>query len=54
MASCELKEYDINEIQIENGKVQDCKGCSYKMCLHYGKQIVAFMVDLWLKIYYLL
>ncbi|KRU24173.1 NADPH-dependent FMN reductase [Clostridium sporogenes] len=42
MASCELKEYDINEIQIENGKVQDCKGCSYKMCLHYGKQNSCF------------
>ncbi|NFA61688.1 NAD(P)H-dependent oxidoreductase [Clostridium sporogenes] len=42
MASCKLKEYDINEIQIENGKVQECKGCSYKTCLHYGKQNSCF------------
>ncbi len=42
MASCNLEEYDINEIQIENGKVQECKGCSYKTCLHYGKQNSCF------------
>lgn len=42
MVSCELKGYDINEIQIENGKVLECKGCSYKTCLHYGKQNSCF------------
>ncbi|MGB4438279.1 MAG: NAD(P)H-dependent oxidoreductase [Sedimentibacter sp.] len=32
-----LKEYDINEIHIENGSVRDCKGCSYKACKHYSQ-----------------
>lgn len=32
----------INEVQIDNGSVQDCKGCSYKLCLHYGKQNSCF------------
>lgn len=38
MTSKHLKDFVINEIQIDNGKILDCKGCSYKLCLHYGKQ----------------
>jgi multimeric flavodoxin WrbA len=49
MISKHLKEFDIKEIQIDNGKVLDCKGCSYKLCLHYGKHNSCFyggvMVD---------
>jgi multimeric flavodoxin WrbA len=32
----------INEIHIENGVIMDCKGCSYKLCVHYGKQNSCF------------
>lgn len=42
MVSNNLSNYCINEIQIENGKVVDCKGCYYKLCLHYGKQNSCF------------
>lgn len=36
MVSKHLNNFIIKEIHIENGKIQDCKGCSYKLCLHYG------------------
>lgn len=42
MISKHLKGLNIKEIQIENGKVQDCKGCSYKLCVHYSKQNSCF------------
>ncbi|GAA0746027.1 flavodoxin family protein [Clostridium oceanicum] len=42
MTSLNLKGFNIKEIQIENGDVKDCKGCSYKMCMHYGKQNSCF------------
>lgn len=42
MTSKHLSEYDIKELQIENGDVLDCKGCSYKLCTHYGKQNKCF------------
>lgn len=42
MVSSNLLDYSINEIQIENGKVLDCKGCYYNLCLHYGKQNSCF------------
>lgn len=42
MVSKHLKCCHINELQIENGQIQDCKGCSYKLCLHYGKQNSCF------------
>lgn len=32
----------ITKIQIENGAIHDCKGCSYKLCMHYGKQNSCF------------
>lgn len=37
-----LKNVDIQELQIENGNIVDCKGCHYKLCLHYGKQNSCF------------
>lgn len=44
-----LIDYNINEIHIENGSVNDCKACSYKDCKHYSKRNNCFyggiMVD---------
>lgn len=37
-----LNSPNIFELQIENGKVQDCKGCSFTLCQHYGKQNSCF------------
>lgn len=37
-----LSDYAINEINIENGTVKDCIGCSYKVCKHYGQQTSCF------------
>ncbi|QCX32549.1 NAD(P)H-dependent oxidoreductase [Caloramator sp. E03] len=37
-----LKGYDIKEIHVENGTIQDCKGCSFKTCIHYSKQSSCF------------
>lgn len=37
-----LKKISIEELQIENGKILDCKGCHYRLCLHYGKQNSCF------------
>jgi multimeric flavodoxin WrbA len=49
MVSKNLNNFIIKEIHIENGKILDCKGCSYKLCLHYGKRnrcfYGGFMVD---------
>lgn len=33
---------NIKEILIENGSIQDCKGCGYKVCTHYGKDNKCF------------
>lgn len=32
----------IEELHVENGTVMDCKGCSFKTCLHYSKQTSCF------------
>lgn len=42
MVASNLKEFNINEILIENGKILDCKGCSYKLCKHYAKKNTCF------------
>ena len=42
MTSKHLTQYDIKELQIENGEVLDCNGCSYKLCTHYGNQNKCF------------
>ena len=33
---------DIEDISIRNGQVQDCRGCKYERCLHYGEQASCF------------
>ncbi|MFZ5352186.1 MAG: NAD(P)H-dependent oxidoreductase [Bacillota bacterium] len=33
---------DITELHVENGKVLDCKGCSFKTCIHFSKQSSCF------------
>lgn len=38
MVSNHIKDIPIKEIKIENGKILDCLGCPYKLCLHYGKK----------------
>ena len=42
MVSKHLENFEITTILIENGKIQDCKGCSYKLCVHYGKHNSCF------------
>jgi multimeric flavodoxin WrbA len=42
MVKDNLNGCEFNEIQIENGKIHDCKGCSFKTCLHYAKQNSCF------------
>lgn len=42
MVSDNLKDFNVNEILIENGKILDCKGCSYKLCQHYAKKNTCF------------
>lgn len=37
MVSKYLENIAIREIKIENGKILDCGGCPYKLCLHYGE-----------------
>jgi multimeric flavodoxin WrbA len=32
-----LKDFDIQVYAIENGKIQDCKGCSFKTCEYYSQ-----------------
>lgn len=42
MVKNHLENCSVNEIHIENGTVKDCKGCSYKICKHYGQQTSCF------------
>ncbi|MCK9444738.1 MAG: NAD(P)H-dependent oxidoreductase [Tissierellaceae bacterium] len=37
-----LKDVQINEINLGNGNIMDCKGCNYKTCKHFGKQSKCF------------
>lgn len=34
--------YKIQEINLQNGEITDCKGCPYEICLHYGQQNSCF------------
>ena len=34
--------YDIKELNVENGTIMDCKGCSFKTCLHFSRQNSCF------------
>ncbi|WP_326909969.1 flavodoxin family protein [Sedimentibacter sp. MB31-C6] len=42
MVKDNLKDYNINEIHIENGSIHDCKACSYKACKHYSESTNCF------------
>ncbi|SKA83617.1 Multimeric flavodoxin WrbA [Caloramator quimbayensis] len=44
MVKSNLKNSNINikELHVENGTILDCKGCSFKTCLHYSKQSSCF------------
>jgi hypothetical protein len=42
MVSGHLGLCTINEQHVENGEVLDCKGCSYKTCVHFGMQNSCF------------
>ncbi len=33
---------DIRELHVENGTVVDCRGCSYKTCIHYSEEKSCF------------
>ena len=33
---------DIKELHVENGNVVDCRGCSYKTCIHYSEEKSCF------------
>lgn len=37
-----LKGYNIHELNIEHGKINDCRGCSYKACIHFGENNSCF------------
>ena len=36
------KKLSVEELLIENGKVLDCRGCNYNLCVHYGKNNKCF------------
>ncbi|NLW23052.1 MAG: NAD(P)H-dependent oxidoreductase [Tissierellia bacterium] len=42
MVAKHLDGVDITEINIENGTIVDCMGCSYKTCKEYGQQISCY------------
>lgn len=42
LISDNLHGFDIKEIQIENGTVADCRGCSYTLCQHHSKRNTCF------------
>ncbi len=37
-----LQDCKIQELHVENGQVQDCKGCSFKTCIHYSEKNSCF------------
>lgn len=42
MAKAHLIGCDIQELNVENGTIMDCKGCSFKTCLHFSRQNSCF------------
>lgn len=40
--SAELEGFAIEELGLRNGAVQDCAGCPYKTCLHFGEKESCF------------
>jgi len=37
-----FKEEKIKELHVENGTIVDCRGCSYKTCIHYSEEKSCF------------
>lgn len=44
-----LGEEDIRELHVENGTVVDCRGCSYKTCIHYSEEKSCFYGGIMVK-----
>ena len=44
-----LSEEDIREFHVENGTVVDCRGCSYKTCIHYSEEKSCFYGGIMVK-----
>lgn len=42
MVKAELSCRSLEEFNVENGTIMDCKGCSFKTCLHFSKQTSCF------------
>jgi len=40
---------DIKEFHVENGTVVDCRGCSYKTCIHYSEEKGCFYGGIMVK-----
>ncbi len=40
---------DIKELHVENGNVVDCRGCSYKTCIHYSEEKSCFYGGIMIK-----
>ncbi len=40
---------DIKEFHVENGTVVDCRGCSYKTCIHYSEEKSCFYGGIMIK-----
>jgi len=40
---------DIKEFHVENGTVVDCRGCSYKTCIHYSEEKSCFYGGIMVK-----
>jgi len=44
-----LRREDIRELHVENGTVVDCRGCSYKTCIHYSEEKSCFYGGIMVK-----
>ncbi len=44
-----LEGEDIKEFHVENGTVVDCRGCSYKTCIHYSEEKSCFYGGIMVK-----
>lgn len=42
MIADHLCSLDILELNVENGQINDCNGCSFRTCIHYSKQSSCF------------
>lgn len=40
---------DVRELHVENGTVVDCRGCSYKTCIHYSEEKSCFYGGIMVK-----